>query len=173
MKLKEQIKTYCKHSSMKWVAQYREERISFFNQHTICCVFFSQRLQHVPLINAVSEKGLERIRYNAGGTAALQQPRDPQTSNPSISLNQPGKAEPSTDPIARKFTQALIPVLSEKRLKRHDLDSNYGGTWSISLRPTHIIHTYLHLCIWQYIDSITEHAKKKRRKCETTAFSDF
>lgn len=58
-------------------------------------------------------RGLERIRYNAGGTAALQQPRDPQTSNPSISLNQPGKAEPSTDPIAQKFTWALIPVLSQ------------------------------------------------------------
>lgn len=105
----------------------------------------------------MSEKGLERIQYNAGGTAALQQPRDPQTSNPSISLNQPGKAEPSTDPIAQKFTQALIPVLSTQDSRGM---TNYGGTWSINLRLTHIIHTYLHLCIWKYIDSITEHAQK-------------
>jgi len=90
---------------MKWVAQ-REERISFFKQHKHC-VFFLIESAVCPTHYALSERGLERIRYNAGGTAALQQPRDSQTSNPSISLKQPGKAEPSTDPIAQKFTRSM------------------------------------------------------------------
>lgn len=114
---------------------------------------------------------IEWIRYNAGGTAALQQPRDPQTSNPSISLNQPGKAEPSTDPIAQKFTRALIHVLSQglrgkkdsRGMTNYETKEHGAYVWD---QPTHIKHTYLHLCmkqtlsIWQYHWTCTKKVQK-------------
>jgi len=91
---------------MKWVA-HRGKRGSVSLNSINTVSFFLIESAVCPTHYALSERGLERIRYNAGGTAALKQPRDSQTSNPSISLKQPGKAEPSTDPIAQKFTRSM------------------------------------------------------------------